>query len=119
MRPVINLKILNRLVCKNKFKMEIIGFAVQLINEGDYMASIHIKDAYFSIPIHVNDRKYLRFMWFWCLTRNIFVIAVPIPGQKNIPADNNSRNFNDRTPSGAYTQLYTNGLPNGSSSIRE
>ena len=43
--------------------METIGFAVQLINEGDYMASIDLKDAYFSIPIHVNDRKYLRFMW--------------------------------------------------------
>ena len=42
--------------------METIGFAVQLINEGDYMASIDLKDAYFSIAIHVNDRKYLRFM---------------------------------------------------------
>ena len=43
--------------------METIGFAVQLINEGDYMAPIDLKDAYFSIPIHVNDRKYLRFTW--------------------------------------------------------
>ena len=43
--------------------METIGFAVQLINEGDYMASIDLKDAYFSIPIHVNDRKHLRFVW--------------------------------------------------------
>ena len=63
MRPVINLKPLNRHVCKKKFKMETIGFAVQLINAGDYMASIDLKDAYFGIPIHVNDRKYFRFMW--------------------------------------------------------
>ena len=43
MRPVINLKPLNRHVCKKKFKMETIRFAVQLINEGDYMASIDLK----------------------------------------------------------------------------
>ena len=63
LRPVFDLKHLNRHVCKKKFKMETMGFAVQLINEGDYMASIDLKDAYFSIPKHVNDRKYLRFMW--------------------------------------------------------
>ena len=40
-----------------------IGFAVQLINARNYMAPIDLKDAYFSIPIHVNDRKYFRFMW--------------------------------------------------------
>ena len=63
MRPVINLKPLHRHVCKKNFKMETTGFAVQLINEGDYMASIDLKEAHFSIPIHVDDRRYLRFMW--------------------------------------------------------
>jgi len=45
------------------------SFAVQLINEGDYMASNDLKDAYFAIPIHVYDRKYLQFVFvrmpFW------------------------------------------------------
>lgn len=63
LRPVINLKPLNEWVCKARFKMETIEFARQLIHRDDFMASIDLKDAYFSIPIHYDDRKYLRFLW--------------------------------------------------------
>ena len=63
MRPVINLNPLNQFVGKIHFKMENIQMALNLISQGDYMISIDLKDAYFSIPIFTPDRKYLRFMW--------------------------------------------------------
>ena len=37
--------------------------ALNFISQGDYMISIDLKDAYFSIPIFRCDRKYLRFIW--------------------------------------------------------
>ena len=33
------------------------------ISPGDFMASIDLKDAYFSVPIFQPHRKYLRFLW--------------------------------------------------------
>jgi hypothetical protein len=30
---------------------------------GDWAASIDLRDAYFHVPIHAADRKYLRFGW--------------------------------------------------------
>jgi len=41
--------------------MEDIRTAKALLNQGDYMASIDLKDAYFLIPIHKDHRKFLRF----------------------------------------------------------
>lgn len=63
LRPVINLKPLNEFVQKEHFKMESIDSAINMINKGDYLASLDLKDAYFSIPIAENHRKYLRFIW--------------------------------------------------------
>ena len=47
-----------------------------------------------------------REIWFWCLTRNIFVTAVHIPGQKNIHADYFSQIFNDRTEWSLHPTVY-------------
>ena len=63
LRPVINLKPLNEFVRKIRFKMESIDFVKHLLHPGDFMITIDLKDAYFSIPIHLQDRKYLRFSW--------------------------------------------------------
>ena len=35
----------------------------QLLYPGDVMATVDLKDAYFSIPIDIRDRKYPRFPW--------------------------------------------------------
>ena len=61
--PVINLKPLNKFVVKRHFKMETISVARELINSSDYLASVDLSDAYFSIPIHESCRKFLRFIW--------------------------------------------------------
>ena len=34
-----------------------------LLKQGDFMAKIDLKDAYFAVPISESDRKYLRFRW--------------------------------------------------------
>ena len=50
-RPVINLKPLDQFVEKIHFKMENIHMALNCISPGDFMVSIDLKDAYFSVPI--------------------------------------------------------------------
>ena len=47
-----------------------------------------------------------REIWFWCLTRNIFVTAVHISGQKNIHTDYFSWIFNDRTEWNLHPAVY-------------
>ena len=37
--------------------------ALNLIQEDDYLTSIDLCDAYFSISIHDDYKKYLRFLW--------------------------------------------------------
>ena len=37
--------------------------ALNCISPGDFMVSIDLKDAYFSVPIFQPHRKYLRFLW--------------------------------------------------------
>ena len=63
LRPVINLKPLNEFVAKIHFKMEGIHLVQDLIQPGDYLATIDLKDAYFSIPIFPRDRIFFRFLW--------------------------------------------------------
>ena len=62
-RPVINLKPLNQFVEEIHFKMENIQMVLNAVSPGDYMASLDLKDAYFSVPIFQPHRKYLRFRW--------------------------------------------------------
>lgn len=62
-RVILNLKQFNEHVNKVHFKMETLKSAIANIQPGDYFASIDLKDAYFSVLVHPNYRKYLRFIW--------------------------------------------------------
>ena len=59
---MVNLKPLNRLIVKYKFKMESVRMLKDLVRRDDWMISIDLKDAYLSVPINKKDRRYLRFV---------------------------------------------------------
>ena len=62
-RKILNLKDLNYSVEKKHFKMDTFLSAVNLVKQNCYMGSVDLRDAYYTIPISVKYRKYLRFEW--------------------------------------------------------
>ena len=60
-RPVNDLSHLNEFVQLTPFKMETVASVLLSVREGDFLASLDLKDAYFQIPIHRSSRKLLRF----------------------------------------------------------
>ena len=66
-RVILNLKELNQQVDYHHFKMDTIHTCVELLTKGAYMASLDLRDAYYSVPIHKDFQKYLKFQWGSCL----------------------------------------------------
>ena len=62
-RLTIDLSPFNRFEWITKFRMETAASVLQSIREGDWMVLLDLKDAYFHIPIHLDSRKFLRFVW--------------------------------------------------------
>ena len=62
-RLILNLKKLNQEMPHIHFKMETLHSVLELITPGCFMASLDLKDAYYSIPIHPAHTKYLKFYW--------------------------------------------------------
>lgn len=63
MRFILNLKMLNRFINTHHFKLEDLRTAIKLVTKDCFMTTLDLKDAYFSIKIHENSRKYLRFLF--------------------------------------------------------
>ena len=61
LRPIINLKPLNRYLRKQHFKMDCLSKVINLVQQGDWAISVDLADAYLHIPIHIRFRKFLRF----------------------------------------------------------
>ncbi|KAL0176947.1 hypothetical protein M9458_029277, partial [Cirrhinus mrigala] len=61
LRPIIDLRRLNRSVMKLKFKMLTIKQVVSQIRSKDWFVTIDLKDAYFHVSILPQHRKFLRF----------------------------------------------------------
>ena len=76
-RLILNLKLLNEFVACYHFKMDTIHAALKLMRPGCFMASVDLKDAYYSIPISVEDHNFLKFEWqgnyfrFTCLPNGL------------------------------------------------
>ena len=66
-RMILNLKNLNQHASKTHFKMDTLYTIIKLVEKDCFMASIHLKDAYYSVPIAASYRKYLKFSWKGCL----------------------------------------------------
>jgi hypothetical protein len=62
-RLILNLKEFNKNVEYQHFKMHGIPEITNLVTKNCFMASVDIKDAYYSVPIHTSFRKYLKFKW--------------------------------------------------------
>ena len=62
-RPIINLKHLNSFIPYQHFKMEGLHMLKDLLQEGDYMCKLDLKDAYFTVPMNRESKKFLRFQW--------------------------------------------------------
>ncbi len=66
-RPIINLKALNDCLEYQHFQMEGLATARDLIRKGDWIAKIDLTDAYLTVPLHPDDRKFLQFSWMGSL----------------------------------------------------
>ena len=62
-RPVIDLSFLNKFVENSHFQMESIHCLKSLLQKGDYMTTLDLKDAYLSVPVHKDSQKVLQFLW--------------------------------------------------------
>ena len=61
-RPVIDLSLLNCFVDVSHFQMETIQSVLLSVCQGDWMASIDLREAYLQVPVHPESRRFLRFM---------------------------------------------------------
>ena len=61
-RPVIDLLPLNRFVDVSHFQMETIQSVLLSVRQGDWMASIDLREAYLQVPVHLDSRPFLRFL---------------------------------------------------------
>ena len=59
---MIDLSHLNQFVLQTPFKMETVVSMLLYVREGDFLASMDLKEAYFQIPGHQSSRKLLRFL---------------------------------------------------------
>lgn len=76
-RLILNLKGLNQFVTYHHFKMDTLHSILKLVERNCFMASLDLKDAYYSVAVNRSDRKYLRFIWqgilyqFTCLPNGL------------------------------------------------
>ena len=62
-RMILNLKSLNKHITYHHFKMDTLQTALLLVTPNCFLASIVLKDAYYSCSIAPEHRKFLRFAW--------------------------------------------------------
>ena len=62
-RMILDLTELNKFIVYEHFKMFSLQMAVELVEEGCWMASVDLKDAYYSVSVSRSNRKYLKFRW--------------------------------------------------------
>ena len=62
-RMILNLKELNKFIVYRHFKMDSLKTVTDLMSQGCYMASVDIKDAYYTVPIATEHQTFLKFRW--------------------------------------------------------
>ena len=64
MAHFLNLKYLNKFVEYKHFNMESLEDVFKIIKKNAWMASVALKDTFFTIPVHILRQKYFKFEWF-------------------------------------------------------
>ena len=67
-RPVIDLSRLNGFVDVSHFHMETTQTVLQSLQEGDWLVSLDLQDAYLQVPVHPSSCRYLRF----CVGKSVY-----------------------------------------------
>ena len=62
-RTILNLKYLNEECYTHYFNMESIKHVIYMKKPGMFLASLDIKDAFYSIPVHKTYHKFLKFLF--------------------------------------------------------
>ena len=62
-RLILNLKSFNKNVEYHHFKMDTLHSILKLVRKNCWMASVDLKDAYYSCPVALRNQKYLKFSW--------------------------------------------------------
>ena len=62
-RLILNLKQLNTFSPTVHFKMDTLSTVLKLVQRNCFMASVDLKDAYYTVRVARSHRKYLRFFW--------------------------------------------------------
>lgn len=62
-RLIIDLTELNNHLVKEHFKMDHIEVAINMVSQGSFMASIDLRDAYYSVPLHNSTKPFICFIW--------------------------------------------------------
>lgn len=60
--PIIDLSALNRSVVLTDFHIETPQSVLRSVRQGDWLVSIDLKDAYLQVSVHVDSRRFLRFL---------------------------------------------------------
>ena len=66
-RMILNLKEFNKSVEHHHFTMDTLGIETKMIKPGCYVASVDLKDAYYTVAIHKDHQKFLQFEFKGCL----------------------------------------------------
>ena len=62
-RVILNLKPLNPYIVYSHFKMDNLYSVLPMISQGCWFASLDLMNAYLTVPVRMEDRKWLRFLW--------------------------------------------------------
>ena len=62
-RPVINLKNLNQYIPHHSFKMKSLKSLRNILKQRNFMCKLDLNNAYFSIPLAEESKKFVRFYW--------------------------------------------------------
>ena len=62
-RLIIDLSPLNHFIQNERFKQDNLNSALNMVEKGDYMCKVDLKNAYYSVPVHAQSQPYLAFKW--------------------------------------------------------